>query len=157
MLFWGVQNAVGSRSTRNECDEPHLCTDTVWGDTHGNFDDAICVDSLWDSLCECVYRTDERGDVSKVQENRFLFVEKRRIMKALGKYMFVRNPTKSSTGKTSVWIIEDGDGDILGDVAWFGRWRCYAFHPEIGTLFNAGCMRELADFCETETNARRKK
>lgn len=71
--------------------------------------------------------------------------------------MFVRDPTKSSTGKTSVWVIEDGYGDVLGDVAWFGRWRCYTFHPEIGTVFNAGCMRELADFCEAETKARRKK
>lgn len=31
----------------------------------------------------------------------------------------------------------------LGTIRWWGAWRQYAFFPEVGTLFNTGCMASL--------------
>ena len=41
----------------------------------------------------------------------------------------------------------------LGTVSWWPFWRQYVFHPKFKTLYSAGCLRELADFCESETVA----
>lgn len=78
-------------------------------------------------------------------------------MRALGKYMYVRDSQPSASGLTSIWsILGRGDG-VLGQVRWFGRWRCYAFHPEPHTVFNAECMEELMNFCATETKYQRRR
>ncbi len=76
-------------------------------------------------------------------------------MQELGKYMLVREPTPSVTGKTKIWIIVDRSNGLLGKVRWFGRWRCYAFFPETDTVFNASCMRELVMFCDEATKKQR--
>lgn len=78
-------------------------------------------------------------------------------MKKLGKYMHVCEPVNSTSGKTKIWTITDRLFIPLGQVRWFGRWRCYAFFPETGTVFNASCMRELVMFCEATTKEQRKK
>jgi len=78
-------------------------------------------------------------------------------MQQLGKYMFVREPMNSKTGKTKIWIIVDRNNSPLGDVRWFGRWRCYAFFPEPDTVFNASCMNELVSFCDGATEKQRRK
>ena len=63
----------------------------------------------------------------------------------------------SDSGKTQVWEAAVEDGTILGVVSFFGRWRCYAFWPHQRTVFDKGCLREIADFCERETVAWRKR
>lgn len=82
-------------------------------------------------------------------------------MRELGKYMAALPPTLSATGKTQIWSIRSARGvDILGclgEVRWFGRWRCYAFFPEHDTVFNAACMTELVEFCDKETKEHRRK
>jgi hypothetical protein len=40
---------------------------------------------------------------------------------------------------------------VLGDIHWWCNWRRYAFFPSDATLFDARCLREIADFCEKET------
>jgi hypothetical protein len=35
----------------------------------------------------------------------------------------------------------------LGVVRWYSPWRCYAFHPEINTVFEQECLHEIAQFC----------
>jgi hypothetical protein len=30
----------------------------------------------------------------------------------------------------------------------FPRWRCYVFEPAAGTVYSAGCMNDIAAFCE---------
>jgi len=58
----------------------------------------------------------------------------------------------SSTEKTQVFEVQTKDGSsILGYVKWFGRWRCYSFFPEKGTVYEKHCLRYIADFCETKT------
>lgn len=46
-------------------------------------------------------------------------------------------------------------GTPLGIVKWHPGWRRYAFFPAPGTLFEPTCLRDLADFCETQTQTRK--
>lgn len=78
-------------------------------------------------------------------------------MRSLGKYLEVAEPQPSKSGKTQIWDILGVRSGLLGQVGWFGRWRCYAFYPEPNTVFNAECMAMLANFCETETKIQRSK
>lgn len=39
-----------------------------------------------------------------------------------------------------IGIWSKKDGDRLGIIKWFGRWRQYAFFPENGTVFNVECL-----------------
>jgi hypothetical protein len=49
-------------------------------------------------------------------------------------------------------------GDNLGSILWYTSWRRYVFEPsfDIGpwtrtVVFDASCLRMMADFCEGET------
>ena len=55
--------------------------------------------------------------------------------------------------KTKMWLVQGkGQGaPLLGVVKWFGRWRQYCFFPGNDTIFNPGCMDDIATFCRTET------
>ena len=53
--------------------------------------------------------------------------------------------------KTSVWNVVTKQGDLLGQVKWFGRWRQYSFFPEFQTIYERQCLRIIADFCEEQT------
>jgi hypothetical protein len=44
----------------------------------------------------------------------------------------------------------------LGVVYWFGPWRGYAFYPESQTIFEQDCLRDLAEFVESQTVQHRK-
>jgi hypothetical protein len=70
----------------------------------------------------------------------------------------------SKSGKTQVWAVEsiaEKGGDDpqfveLGAVKWYGAWRKYAFFPAPQTLFEHDCLRQIADFCESETKTQRR-
>jgi len=72
-------------------------------------------------------------------------------------------PTPS--GKTRIFRVEtiaDLEAGttlpvILGSVKWFGRWRRYALFPSMQTVFEATCLREIADFCEEQTKGKAKR
>ena len=36
----------------------------------------------------------------------------------------------------------------LGEIRWFANWRQYVFAPRPNTVFNKGCLSEIADYCE---------
>ena len=59
--------------------------------------------------------------------------------------------------KTALWRVVSLNGDHLGEVKWFGRWRQYAFYPTQSTMtiHNPVCLRQIADFCEEQTIAHR--
>lgn len=58
----------------------------------------------------------------------------------------------SKSGVTRIWSVQSkSQGAILGYIQWFGRWRCYAFDPLAETVYNAGCLRDIARFCEQAT------
>jgi hypothetical protein len=67
---------------------------------------------------------------------------------------FVSFPRKPGQ-LTSVWAVASKAGVSLGFVSYYSPWRRYVFRPNAGALFDASCLREAADFCESETNARK--
>lgn len=64
----------------------------------------------------------------------------------------------SASGKTEIWRVTSmSSGDLLGGVAWYGPWRQYVFEPEDGTVFNDGCLTDIADFLAEMTAAHRRR
>ena len=65
--------------------------------------------------------------------------------------------------KTKVWwVLPRDDTPIeeklkfqIGTVQWYGPWRKYCFMPARNTVFEQVCLREIAQFCEQQTNAHR--
>jgi hypothetical protein len=75
----------------------------------------------------------------------------------------IRMVPTGNTGKTLIWEVmtqdggkDPGGGIWLGEVKWFGRWRGYAFFPEMNTIYEQKCMREIADFIEERNREHRK-
>lgn len=61
-----------------------------------------------------------------------------------------------STGKTKRWQVVTADRTHqLGSVHWYGAWRQYCFFPIQQTVFERQCLRDIADFCESETKKHR--
>ncbi len=53
---------------------------------------------------------------------------------------------------TEIWEVRTTDGNqLLGEVRWFARWRRYSFFPQGGCVLEATCLRDIANFCERET------
>jgi hypothetical protein len=48
------------------------------------------------------------------------------------------------------FVANDGEVE-LGEVKWYGRWRCYAYFPVNDTLYEKTCLRDIANFCEKKT------
>jgi hypothetical protein len=75
---------------------------------------------------------------------------------------YIQIEQTGDTGKTLVWevrtkaSVKGEGGRFLGEIRWFGRWRGYAFYPYMDTLYEQRCMREIADFVEAQTRAKRK-
>ena len=58
--------------------------------------------------------------------------------------------------KTKVWAVLSKDGGLqIGLVSWYGPWRKYCFFPTECTVFEQVCLRQIAQFCETETKVHR--
>lgn len=61
------------------------------------------------------------------------------------------------TGKTKRFTVRSlGGGGELGTVGFYPRWRKYSFFPNPNTLYESDCMRDIAQFCEEQTQAWRK-
>jgi hypothetical protein len=67
---------------------------------------------------------------------------------------FVEGPAKP---KTKTWRVLSEREELLGIVKWYGPWRTYAFHPEGWTVFEKTCLRDIANFCESETKKQKGK
>ena len=65
-------------------------------------------------------------------------------------YLIFQEPAPSASGKTKVWEVRNA-GQGLGQIRWMAQWRRYWFVPNAGTGFDAGCLREIAIYCEAET------
>jgi len=58
---------------------------------------------------------------------------------------------KSPSGKTNRWFVQSLGGEYLGLISWFSQWRRYAIFVAGDKIFDASCLREIADFCESKT------
>ena len=68
------------------------------------------------------------------------------------KWIDFEKQEKKEHFKTDIWIIFTKDGRTnLGFIKWYGRWRGYAFFPQSDTIYEEDCLRDIADFIETET------
>lgn len=68
-----------------------------------------------------------------------------------GTYIVFRNIGHIGKRKTLTWEVRSGS--LLGHVEWFSRWRKYSFFPMEETVYEQTCLREIAEFCETQTKA----
>jgi hypothetical protein len=55
---------------------------------------------------------------------------------------------------TKVWIVSS-QGGTLGRVRFWTPWRKYIFEPLAGTMFDEGCLNEIAEFCRHQNDIRR--
>jgi hypothetical protein len=62
---------------------------------------------------------------------------------------------KSDSGKTEIWRVIGSDRSTLGWVSWSGPWRKYIYAANTAANYDAACLREIADFCETKTKEHR--
>lgn len=58
--------------------------------------------------------------------------------------------------KTFVFeVTSRHNGRVIGYVRWYFAWRRYVLYPGDGTLFDAGCLHEIAEYCEFKTKQHR--
>ena len=61
----------------------------------------------------------------------------------------------SPSGKTCVWQVKNVQWNAtLGTIKWYAPWRRYVFFPQTGTLYDAGCLAEIATFIEQQMEER---
>ena len=58
-------------------------------------------------------------------------------------------------GTTCVWEVDSVDGVPLGHIQWKAHWRQYCFYPIEDTLYNAGCLNDIADFMKENRKTRK--
>ena len=57
--------------------------------------------------------------------------------------------------KTDTWEVW-GTGSHVGKIRWHSPWRKYCFFPMWAPLFDEDCLRQIAEFIETQTAMHRK-
>lgn len=57
--------------------------------------------------------------------------------------------------KTKRFLVYSTSGDYLGKIEWLSGWRKHIFGPETATMFDPSCLREIADFAQTQTEAQK--
>lgn len=61
--------------------------------------------------------------------------------------------------ETSHWLVETAFGTpiTLGMIWWHGPLRSYAFFPKPDTFYEKTSLRDIANFCERQTETQRRK
>lgn len=62
----------------------------------------------------------------------------------------------SPSGKTGRFEVRSSQsGCLLALISWYGPWRRYVVYPQAGTLFDASCLSEIAEFLSEQMEARK--
>lgn len=56
---------------------------------------------------------------------------------------FEMQPRAAGRKTDTVRIVSKSTGFVLGTINWYGPWRCYAFYPAAGCLFNQSCLEDI--------------
>ena len=72
-----------------------------------------------------------------------------------GLYICINFLRRSASDKTDIYEVVAKSNATLGHIKWHAPWRCYAFYPEIGTLYSPDCLRDIADFIEQRMRERK--
>lgn len=75
-------------------------------------------------------------------------------MKLCYQYIQFRRVDDGS-GKTSRWVCLTTNNDVLGEIAWNGRWRQYVLTTR-DTIWSAGCLADVQHFIGQLVEARRR-
>ena len=80
----------------------------------------------------------------------------------IGKYLSVRILSREKGRKTDRWEVfnhttHDGFNDPLADISWYTRWRQYVFDPNLGTVWNDRCLKDVVAFLKSENEKRRRR
>jgi hypothetical protein len=62
---------------------------------------------------------------------------------------------RPATRLTDTWTVQATNGVGLGKIVWYGAWRKYCFFPLGETVFDKACLRDIANFCEQQTETRK--
>ena len=74
----------------------------------------------------------------------------------MSRFISFKELDRTPSGKTRRWeVLALENGDLLGRISWYGQWRCYAFMPASGCVFEKACLRDIAEFCEERTSEHR--
>lgn len=64
----------------------------------------------------------------------------------------------SPSGKTKRYdVVSKNHGTTLATIAWYGAWRQYVLYPQPSTIWNKGCLSDVAKFLEGLMDARKPK
>lgn len=59
-------------------------------------------------------------------------------------------------GKTRRWeVVTKEGGIVIGRIQWHGAWRRYTLAPAFPTVWEEQCLRDVAEFIETQTREHR--
>jgi hypothetical protein len=54
--------------------------------------------------------------------------------------------------KTKQFVVQTTEGLHLGYIKFRPQWRKFSFYPDPNTLYEADCLKDIASFCESQTN-----
>lgn len=74
-----------------------------------------------------------------------------------GTYIEFHDVGVSESGKTRRFEVRDRSGMKLGWVSWYPRWRKYIYQPAPRTVYEEVCLREIAEFVQSETKMHKQK
>ena len=60
--------------------------------------------------------------------------------------------------KTNIWDVVTAEKcEKLGVIKWFPHWRKYAFFPNMETVYENICLKDIAEFIEEQMREKRQK
>jgi hypothetical protein len=75
---------------------------------------------------------------------------------AVSEYLDFHVELRRDSRKTDrALVLAKSNGEVLGTIHWFGRWRQYVFHPTAGTVFNPRCLDAISVETQRMTSAYR--
>ncbi len=57
--------------------------------------------------------------------------------------------------KTSVWRVDDRDGNELGRVFFYGKWKQYSYEATSPAIYSSSCLADVMTFLATSERTRR--
>lgn len=69
----------------------------------------------------------------------------------MGEPRWIKFELAANLPKTQVFNVLTKEGGYLGQVKWFGQWRRYCFYPDVGSIYEQDCLRDIANFVQQQT------
>ena len=77
------------------------------------------------------------------------------------KWILIALAAEAVTGRTGdnshAWLVLTKKRQMLGSIIWYGPFGKYSFQPTENSIYECDCLRDIAQFCEDQTAARKAK